>query len=144
MTGETDLYRLLGTLAPLLLPGNYVFCSLPAAAYGDYPELLPLASFQEREGLTLVVPEEHAKEAKIEYDSVFRCITLTVHSSLDGVGLTAAVSAKLAEKGIGANVVAACHHDHLFIPADQADRALAALAEFGGPTENDSHFGKIN
>jgi hypothetical protein len=56
-----------------------------------------------------------------------RMITLTVHSSLAAVGLTAAFSARLAREGIGANVVAAFHHDHIFVPAADAERALAAL-----------------
>jgi hypothetical protein len=41
--------------------------------------------------------------------------------------LTAAVSTKLAEIGIGANVIAAYYHGHLFVPSDKADVALSAL-----------------
>ncbi|MCB2215371.1 ACT domain-containing protein [Desulfofustis glycolicus] len=131
--GETELSRLLADLAPRLLAEKYVFYSLPHGSYGDGAELAPVASFQEEEGLTLVVPERCAKEAHIAYSSVFCCITLTVHSSLTGVGLTAAVSTKLARRGISVNVVAAMYHDHLFVPADQAGRALAALAAVSGP-----------
>jgi len=127
--GEPELSRLLADLAPRLLPERYVFCSLPRGVYGDGAELLPLAAFLEDEGLTLVVPERRAREARIAYTSVFRCITLTVHSSLNGVGLTAAVATKLAQRGISVNVIAAVYHDHLFVPADQAERAVAALAE---------------
>ena len=56
-----------------------------------------------------------------------RRITLRVHSALDGIGLTAAVSAALTEAGIACNVVAALHHDHVFVPAPDAARALSAL-----------------
>ena len=59
--------------------------------------------------------------------SPMRQISLQVHSSLDGVGLTAAVSGLLAEHGIACNMVAAFHHDHLFVPADRAEEALALL-----------------
>jgi hypothetical protein len=54
-------------------------------------------------------------------------ITLRVHSSLAAVGLTAAVAAALSDHGISANVVAAYCHDHIFVPADRAEEALAAL-----------------
>jgi uncharacterized protein len=58
---------------------------------------------------------------------VMRQITLTVHSALDGVGLTAAVASALAAEGIACNMVAARHHDHVFVPEAQAQRALAVL-----------------
>jgi hypothetical protein len=61
-----------------------------------------------------------------------RRITLTVHSALDGIGLTAAVSAELTAAGIPCNVVAALHHDHVFVPAAQAEAALAALRARAG------------
>ena len=54
-------------------------------------------------------------------------ITLQVYSDLEGVGLTAAVATALAEEGIPCNVVAALHHDHLFVPETQGQRALACL-----------------
>jgi len=41
--------------------------------------------------------------------SVFRLISLHVHSSLDTVGLTAAFSTALGNAGTSANVVAAFH-----------------------------------
>ena len=56
-----------------------------------------------------------------------RCITLQVHSALDGVGLTAAVAGALAAQGIACNMVAAYHHDHAFVPEAQAEAALAVL-----------------
>ena len=55
MSGETQIAVLLAGLQPRLQPANYVFCTLPTAAYGDYAELQPVASFVEPEGLTLVV-----------------------------------------------------------------------------------------
>lgn len=58
-----------------------------------------------------------------------RLITLTVHSALDAVGFLAAVTARLAETGISVNAVSAFHHDHLFVPADRAEDAMAVLRE---------------
>jgi hypothetical protein len=59
--------------------------------------------------------------------AAFARITLMVHSALEGVGLTAAVAAALAEVGIACNVVAAFHHDHLLVPWDRRDEALVLL-----------------
>jgi len=56
-----------------------------------------------------------------------RRIVLEVNSALDGVGLTAAVSAALGAESIPCNMVAAYHHDHVFAPSAMAERALAIL-----------------
>lgn len=129
MVGETDLSKLLTAMSPALLPDDYVFCTVQGE-YGDFRELSPIATFREAEGLTLVVQKSAALAGKLPFESVFRAITLTVHSSLDAVGLTAAVASKLAEKGISANVIAAYYHDHIFVQAEKAAAALDALAEF--------------
>ena len=81
-------------------------------------------------GADLLVAKENADKAGFNYESIFKGITLKVHSSLEAVGLTAAVSNKLAEKGISANVIAAYYHDHIFVQAENADAALSALNEF--------------
>jgi hypothetical protein len=128
MPGERDLTRLLANLSPTLSPREYVFCTFPDAGYGDHPDLSPVGVFAEVEGLTLIVPRAEADARGCAYEGVFRCITLQVHSSLDAVGLTAAVAGVLAQHDIPANVVAAYHHDHLFVPAQRAEDALAALA----------------
>jgi hypothetical protein len=44
-------------------------------------------------------------------------------------GFLAAITARLAETGISVNVVSAFYHDHLFVPHDRADEALARLQE---------------
>ena len=130
MVGETDLSKLLASLAPHLMDGDFVFCTIQDAKYGDFAELLPIASFREAEGLTLLVAKENADKAGFNYESIFKGITLKVHSSLEAVGLTAAVSSKLSERGISANVIAAYYHDHIFVQAEKADVALSALNEF--------------
>ena len=58
-----------------------------------------------------------------------RCITLNVYSSLEGVGLTAAVATALAENGIACNMVAAFHHDHAFVPDALSQKAMQVLKE---------------
>lgn len=127
MTGITDLEKLLAGMEPVLGAEDYVFISLPDAAYGHGAELEPLGCFHEAEGLTLIVPQAKADEAGLAYEGVCRAITLKVHSSLSAVGLTAAVSKVLSDHDISANVVAAFYHDHVFVPQENAEAALGAL-----------------
>ena len=124
---EDELVKLISRLDPVLSASSYVFVTVANASYGDMPELNPVASFAETEGLTLVVPKELADRSEIPYDAVFRQITLSVQSELTSVGLTAAVSSELARFGISANVVAAYHHDHIFVPEDRAIEAVEVL-----------------
>ncbi len=88
MTSEKDLEKLLTLMAPCVFPDEYVFCIVPDGKYGDYFEYCPVASFMESEGLTLVLTRKNTDKAKLQYDSVFKRITLEVHSSLEAVGLT--------------------------------------------------------
>jgi len=127
LKGETNLENLLASMSPALTGGEYVFCTIRNAKYGDYADARPLASFAEEEGLTLVLLRDVAELFGLSYEGIFRCITLGVHSSLEAVGLTAAVSGKLAAHGIAANVIAAYFHDHIFVQAELADHAIGIL-----------------
>jgi hypothetical protein len=129
MSGIIELEQLLSSMSPKLMDEEFVFCTVPGDI-SDYLELNPLAVFRENEGLTLVLTKEAASNAGFSYESTFKQITLTVHSSLDAVGLTAAVTSKLASKGISANIIAAYYHDHIFVPTEKAAHALSALKEF--------------
>jgi hypothetical protein len=131
MSGEKDLDKLLPAISPVLMAGEFVFCSFEKALYGDHSDLQPIAAVTESEGLTLVIPKSKADEHRLEYESVFRGITLNVHSSLDAVGLTAAFSSKLTERGISANVIAGYFHDHIFVQNELAVKAIAAINELG-------------
>ena len=129
MSGETNLEKLLASMSPTLNDGEYVFCCFEHACYGDHSEMEPIAAFSEGEGLTLVIPKSKADSLGLSYESAFKSITLTVHSSLEAVGLTAAFSSKLTEHNISANVIAGYYHDHIFVQTANAERALAALRE---------------
>lgn len=132
MTGETDLDRLLTGMDPYLRPGEYVFCLAPG---GQAPADVEVqASVVEAEGLSLVLLREDADRLGLAYEYVAAWITLRVHSALAAVGLTAAVSTRLARAGISCNVVAGLHHDHLLVPHGRADEALVALASAVAPT----------
>ncbi|MDG2336753.1 MAG: ACT domain-containing protein [Gammaproteobacteria bacterium] len=128
MAGEEDLNMLLAQLNPRLLAGDFVFCTIEKAQYGDSADLQPIASYQEEEGLSLLLSKGAADGAGLAYESVFSCISLMVHSSLDAVGLTAAVSRRLAAHGISANMIAAYYHDHVYVPKDKAQLAMQVLA----------------
>ncbi|CAM3005453.1 ACT domain-containing protein [Vibrio mytili] len=128
MAGITQLDDLLKSLSPHLLEPEFVFCSV-TDEIADYVSFDPVATFKEAEGLTLVLEKSVALDAGLAFDGSFKQITLTVHSSLDAVGLTAAVATKLASKGISANVIAAFYHDHIFVPSAKAEDAIAALRE---------------
>ncbi|API55288.1 ACT domain-containing protein [Rhizobium beringeri] len=121
-----DKFEMLSNMTPSLEDGEYVFCSIPNEG-SKVHNLSPIGTFHEREGLTVILEKGEAHEAGFETSLAMRQITLNVNSALDSVGLTAGVAASLAEAGIPCNMVAAYHHDHIFVPAGLADRALHLL-----------------
>jgi hypothetical protein len=124
-TPVSNLSVLLATMEPALNEGVYVYSSV---AHGsDISQLPVIATVREAERLTVVVTEDVAVSAGLPV--LFRCawITLTVHSDLQAVGLTAAFAKALGDQGISCNVVAGAYHDHIFVPYDEAARAMAAL-----------------
>ena len=125
--GETDLNTLLANLSPTLLPSNYVFCALKDVSLKDIAYLEPLACVSENEGISMIMMKSLADHEGFSYKGIFRCIRLDVHSSLEAVGLTAAVSGALAAQNISANIIAGFHHDHIFVPCDRAEDAMTAL-----------------
>jgi len=127
MAGVKELKKLLDTMDPVLHPGEFVFCSFPDTSLFEKLSLNPIGCFMEEEGLTLIISKESAHQHSIVYEGLFKLISLTVHSSLEAVGLTAAISTKLADHNISANVVAAYYHDHVFVPILDAQKALDAL-----------------
>ncbi|NMP15894.1 ACT domain-containing protein [Thalassotalea sp. Y01] len=129
MSGITDLDELLRSMRPKLVAAEFVFCTV-SGDLKEYVELNPVATFIEPEGLTLVVEKSVAEKAGFSFSGTYSQIILTVHSSLEAVGLTAAVASKLASKGVSANVIAAYYHDHIFVQTAKADIAKSALEEF--------------
>lgn len=122
--GETDLARLLATLEPVAVEGEFVFVPLSERAPVE-----TLATIVEAEAVTHVVRREVADEHGWPYDFVAGWITLRVHSSLAAVGLTAAASTCLASRGISCNMLAGYYHDHLLVRIDDVPDAIQALEE---------------
>ncbi len=121
----TDLQRLLAHMQPALHSGRYAFVAVPDDLTLD-PRLM-IASLREPEGLSAILAERDALDLGLPVAFTAAWITLSVHSDLAAVGLTAAFAGELARAGIGCNVVAGVRHDHLFVPFDQAQRAMDAL-----------------
>jgi len=125
MPGETDLEKLLKNMEPVLNEGEYVFCTFESQK--QPAEIKPTGWFMEKEGITCIISKNQADELNLPYSFVSAWITLNVHSALEAVGLTAAISQALTQAGISCNVVAAYYHDHLFVPTKDAKRAITVL-----------------
>jgi hypothetical protein len=128
MAGEQDLTQLLQSMQPVLLPEEYVFCTL-LTGQPLPPDIAPVGTFREAEGLTLILLRQQAEAAALSYNYPCRMITLNVHSSLEAVGFLARITTKLASHGISVNAVSAFYHDHLFVPTARAEEALSLLHE---------------
>jgi len=133
MTGETDLQKLLSDMKPKLNEGEFVFCIVDSSENAN--GLDPLCMFQESEGTTVIISKQQADDAGLPYSMVCSWITLTIHSSLEAVGLTAAVSKALTEANISCNVVAAYYHDHIFVPIQDAKMAMDVLGQLSAKRE---------
>jgi len=130
MAGETDLNILLKSLKPSLNKGSYVFISVNDIQHITKDNIL--FEFKEKEGITIILEQAKADELNFKYDFVASWITLNVHSALNAVGLTAAVSTALTKYNISCNVVAAYYHDHIFVATKDTEQAMEVLSEFSG------------
>ncbi len=124
-----DTHAMLADMTPVLKDGEFVFCATQDADVVARALPLALGSFKEEEAVTLILGRTDAAALGLKETMPMRRIVLEVFSSLEGVGLTAAVASALAAENIPCNMVAAFHHDHVFVPADMAERALAVLRD---------------
>jgi hypothetical protein len=123
--GETDLDKMLAALQVERRPGVFTYAAVAAPT----PELLAAAHgmVTEDEGITLILPIEAAELAGLPVDIELAWLSLTVQSSLEAVGLTAAFASTLGAHDIACNVLAGYHHDHILVPVDKAQQAIDAL-----------------
>lgn len=123
--GETDLAKMLATLAVQRRPGVYTYVAVEVPT----PGLLAAADAMVVEGqlTSLVIPVEAAERAGLPVAVAMAWLTLTVQSSLEAVGLTAAFAAALGKRDIPCNVLAGYHHDHILVPVERVDDAIDAL-----------------
>ncbi|KAJ5899481.1 hypothetical protein N7495_004225 [Penicillium taxi] len=128
-SGEHNLAVLLATMKPTLDPEVYVFINTQQPLSSLPLETIkPQLIVQEAEGTTIVTTEAIAAAHSFE-EVVFPCrkISLTIHSSLEAVGLIAAITNRLKDYSISTNVVSGFFHDHIYVPAGRADDAMLVL-----------------
>lgn len=119
--------EMISGMTPHLQSEVYVFVSKPHPCNTARYLEQAMCIFEEDEGVSMIMSVANAQSGGFDTEQRMRCITLKVYSSLEGVGLTAAVSTALAAEGIACNVVAAFHHDHLFVPENRAQDAMGIL-----------------
>ncbi len=134
----SDLDQLLKGMEPSLQEGRFFMLSV------DESQLMVLANylsyiidvFRENEGISIVFSEDVLEEMKSisssEAVGPFAMITLNVYSDLMAVGFLAKVTEALAAEKISVNAFSAYHHDHLFVPYEKKDEALAVLKKLSG------------
>ena len=128
MSGEKNLQLLLKSMKPEHNEGDYVFCKVDQLGSLNLDEVEMF--FKEKEAITLILKKEIAAKLNLEYSITMSWITLSVHSSLEAVGLTAAFSKALSDAGISCNVVAAFYHDHIFVVKNDTEKAMQILKAF--------------
>lgn len=128
MNGEKELKVLLKSMKPKHNLGEFVFCKTENLDQINLSQVI--MTFKEEESITIIMEKDVANKLNLEYSFVTSWITLTVHSSLEAVGLTAAFSNALSDNGISCNVVAAYYHDHIFVDIKDTKKAMDVLNEF--------------
>lgn len=123
--GEMDLDQLIRSMNPVLHDETFVFATVDPD--WDTGQLSPVMTFIEQEGKTLILARDIAIAENIAHEFECRMITLNIHSALEAVGFLARITQRLAAFGMGVNPVSGFYHDHLFIPQDRAEDALAEL-----------------
>lgn len=124
-TPINNLRELLRSMTPERNEGIYCFATMTGECAIPLSEIV--ATIREKEGLSLIVSQETARQYGLSAQFECAWITLCVHSDLAAVGLTAAFATALGNAGISCNVVAGNYHDHLFVPYHQAENAMETL-----------------
>ncbi len=132
MAGQ-DLQKLLKGANPRLSEGKHYVATVPEGQMMSLAGYLSYIAgiFREEEGLSVVFTEEllaimeSLSEKKIA--GPFALITLRAESDLLAIGFLAAMTSSLAKEKIAANAFSAYYHDHLLVPYEKKDAALACL-----------------
>ena len=125
MAGEKNLAEMIKGMTPKSNEGEYVFVTLPNVDHISRADTI--CEFKEEEGVTVIIAKQKADALQLPYEYIASWITLEIHSSLEGVGLTALFSSELAKNNISCNVVAAYYHDHIFVDHKVGEKAVNVL-----------------
>ncbi|MDG5493009.1 ACT domain-containing protein [Psychroserpens sp. SPM9] len=125
MSGEKNIAELIKNMKPIHQQGDFVFCTVKDLSKIDRNETI--CEFKETEGTTIIIEKSKADTLQLDYHYVATWITLSIHSSLEAVGLTAVFSSVLAKHNISCNVIAGYYHDHIFVDKKDAIRAIEVL-----------------
>ncbi|AXT20838.1 ACT domain-containing protein [Flavobacteriaceae bacterium AU392] len=125
MKRELNLKMMIKSMKPKLNRGTYIFTTLKTIDHIDRSDII--CEFKEEEGITLIIQKEKADELNLKYEFVASWITLTVHSSLNAIGLTAEFSRELTKHQISCNVIAGYYHDHIFVNVKDKNKAIEVL-----------------
>ena len=126
MPGETNLVHLIKNMQPELKADEFVFASIGKEKIIN-KNLNPICTFMEEEGVSIIIKRDEADINNIQYESIFKMITLNIHSSLNAVGFLSVITSELAKHNISVNPVSAYYHDHLFVPAARAEQVVTIL-----------------
>ena len=127
MKGESNLESLLRNMEPVVVPGEYVFCTTDESQLEGLED--PLMVFREKEGPTVIITKAAAEHNGFPVESTWGLVSLSVHSDLEAIGFLAAITNHLAEAGISLNAVSAFYHDHLFVPYGREDEVVTLLSK---------------
>jgi hypothetical protein len=122
-----DTRAMLAQMSPVIRAGRFVFCTTDEDTLVEAARGSALSWFREDEGITMILEIEAAAAHGFDIGEPMSRVVLSVFSALDGIGLTAAVATALADERIPCNVIAAYHHDNIFVPTSMAERAMEVL-----------------
>ena len=127
--GERNIVTLLASMRPILHPITFVFLTF---AHGTPipPEIQPMMTFQEAEGVTVIAPQSTSQELGLDGTFPCRMVTLSVNSSLNAIGFLATITTTLRDEcQMPVNPVSGFHHDHLFLSAERVDETIRVLEQ---------------
>ena len=128
MSGKTNLKEILHNINPRLLEETFVFITSSEPPEDLINSLKPKATFLEDEGITLVINQKDADAHSLQYDGIFKCISLGVHSSLESCGLISTITRELTKHRISSNIFSGYFHDHIFVQNNLAAEALRVIS----------------